>query len=68
MSWGRWTQRGTHIGKMMGIEPTNEEVTITGISISRFEDGKIAEEWQVVNILGMLMQLGVVQNNFLPTE
>ena len=64
----RWTQRGTHIREMMGIEPTNEEVTVTGIDISRFEDGKLAETWHEVNILGMLMQIGALPENFSPTE
>ncbi|WP_227353589.1 ester cyclase [Haladaptatus salinisoli] len=56
----RWTQRGAHTGEMAGIEPTNEEVTVTGIDINRFEDGKLAETWSEVNILGMLMQIGAV--------
>lgn len=57
---GRWSQTGEHVGEMMGIEPTHEEVTVTGIDINRFEDGKLAETWQEVNILGMLMQIGAL--------
>jgi predicted ester cyclase len=64
----RWTQRGTHVGEMMGIEPTNEEVTVTGIDISRFEDGKLAETWHEVNILGMLMQIGALPEDLSPAE
>lgn len=37
--------RGTHEGKLMGIEPTNREITLSVITIYRFEDGKIAERW-----------------------
>ncbi|WP_254532832.1 ester cyclase [Natrinema gelatinilyticum] len=40
---GRWKQTGTHVGKMGNIEPTNEEVSITGNVIDRFEDGKLVE-------------------------
>lgn len=29
----------------MGIEPTNREITLSAITIYRFEDGKIAERW-----------------------
>lgn len=54
---GRWSQTGEHVGEMMGIEPTNKEITVTGIDINRFEDGKLAETWQEVNVFGMLMQL-----------
>lgn len=56
----RWTRRGTHTGNVMGIEPTNEEVTVTGIEINRFEDGKLVEAWHEVNIFGMLMQIGAL--------
>ncbi|MFC4549056.1 MULTISPECIES: ester cyclase [Halorussus] len=56
----RWTQRGTHVGKMGNVEPTNEEVTINGIDINRFEDGKLAETWAEVNLLNMLMQVGAI--------
>ena len=56
----RWKQTGTHVGEMGDIEPTNEEVTITGIEIDRFEDGKLAETWQEVNVLNTLVQVGVV--------
>ncbi|WP_227374544.1 ester cyclase [Haladaptatus halobius] len=56
----RWTQRGPHVGEVAGIEPTNEEVTVTGIDINRFEDGKLAETWSEVNLLNMLMQIGAI--------
>jgi predicted ester cyclase len=64
----RWTQRGIHVGKMGTIEPTNEEVTITGIEIDRFEDGELVETWQEVNLLPMLMQLGVVPEDIFTPE
>lgn len=56
----RWTQRGTHAAETAGIEPTNEEVTITGIVVSRVEDGKLVESWQEVNVLNMLTQIGAI--------
>jgi steroid delta-isomerase-like uncharacterized protein len=56
----RWTGRGTHTGELMGIAPTGKEVTVSGITISRLEDGKIAEEWELMDALGMLVQLGAV--------
>lgn len=37
--------RGTHEGKLMGVEPTGREITMSVITIYRFEDGKIAERW-----------------------
>jgi steroid delta-isomerase-like uncharacterized protein len=56
----RWTGRGTHTGELMGIAPTGKEVTVSGITISRLENGKIAEEWELMDALGMLVQLGAV--------
>jgi predicted ester cyclase len=46
----RWTLRGTHKGRT---------VTLPGITISRFENGKIAEDWTVSDNLELLRRLGV---------
>lgn len=54
------TLTGTHEGEFMGIEPTGREISVTGIAIFRIEDGKTVEEWQVVDMLGPLAQLGAV--------
>jgi predicted ester cyclase len=44
----------------MGVAPTGKRVTMTGISIHRIADGKIVEEWQQWDSLGLMQQLGVV--------
>jgi steroid delta-isomerase-like uncharacterized protein len=54
----RWTSRGTHRGELMGLAPTGTVATVTGISIDRFEDGKIAESWTNWDVLGLMRQLG----------
>jgi steroid delta-isomerase-like uncharacterized protein len=56
----RYTAGGTHQGELMGIAPTGNRVTITGISIMRIEDGKIEEIWENYDTLGMMQQLGVI--------
>jgi predicted ester cyclase len=56
----RWTARGTHLGELFGIAPTGKETTVTGISIDRWANGKIAESWVNWNTLGLLQQLGAV--------
>ena len=53
-----WTFRGTHRGQLMGIPPTGEQVTITGITVDRISGGKIEEKWNNFDRLGMLQQLG----------
>ena len=55
----RATSRGTHRGVFMGIEPTNKELSWTGITIDRISEGKIVESWTNWDVMGM-MQLGVV--------
>ncbi|KZN23640.1 hypothetical protein A4G99_12180 [Haladaptatus sp. R4] len=61
----RYTMRGTNTGGMMGKEPTNERIEMTGIIIDRLEDGKIRERYENADELGMLVQLGVIE---LPPE
>ena len=56
----RWTGRGTQKGDLMGIPATGKQVTVSGITISRIDGGKIAEEWSNWDTLGMMQQLGAV--------
>ena len=45
---------------MMGIAPTGNQVRVDGMTISRIEDGKIVEEWEIYDALGMMQQLGAI--------
>ena len=56
----RFTATGTHRGELMGIPPTGNRVTVTGITIDRLVDGKSAESWISYDAMGMLRQLGVL--------
>ena len=56
----RWKVTATHQGDFLGIAPTGKRVGVTGISIHRICNGKIAEEWQEWDSLGLMQQLGVV--------
>ena len=56
----RWIGQGTHQGELMGIAPTGNQVTFTGITIHRIEDTKIVEEWSNWDALGMMQQIGAV--------
>ncbi|MBI4318485.1 MAG: ester cyclase [Chloroflexi bacterium] len=56
----RFTAGGTHKGEFMGIPATGKQVTITGIAIHHFRDGKIAANWADMDMLGFLQQLGVI--------
>ncbi len=57
----RWTIRGTHQGEIEEFgPPTGKQVEIKGITIHRIEGGKIAEEWERYDNLGVMQQLGLV--------
>jgi steroid delta-isomerase-like uncharacterized protein len=56
----RWTGRATHQGELMGIPPSGNRVEVTGITISRIEGGKVAEEWQQYDALGLMQAIGAV--------
>jgi steroid delta-isomerase-like uncharacterized protein len=56
----RWTGQGTHQGELMGISPTGNQMTVTGIEVDRVSGGKIEESWVSYDALGMMQQLGIV--------
>jgi steroid delta-isomerase-like uncharacterized protein len=55
----RWIGQGTHQGELMGVAPTGNQLTFTGITIHRIEDNKIVEEWSNWDALGVMRQIGV---------
>ena len=56
----RWTFTGTHTGDFAGVPPTGKVITLSGISVSRIENGKIVEELDYMDDLGFMQQLGVI--------
>jgi steroid delta-isomerase-like uncharacterized protein len=56
----RWSQTGSHTGPFMGIAATGRQFTITGIDVHRLRDGRMAEHWHVVDLYGLLCQLGAI--------
>ena len=55
----RWTGRGTHKGNLAGLPPTGRTATVTGILITRLSNGKLVEDHESFDEIGMLRQLGV---------
>jgi steroid delta-isomerase-like uncharacterized protein len=55
----RFRMTGTHAGELMGIPPTGKAITLSGITIMRFANGKVVERWSQSDFLGLLQQLGV---------
>ncbi len=56
----RWTTHVTHQGEFLGVPPTGQHVTCTGMSMYRIANGTIAEVWANADTLGVLQQLGVI--------
>jgi predicted ester cyclase len=51
---------GTHQGTWLGISPTGKKLQIRMVTIHRIANGKIAEDWVLVESLGLFQQLGVL--------
>jgi steroid delta-isomerase-like uncharacterized protein len=57
----RFRGRGTHQGETEDFGPaTGNRFEITGITIERFSESKIVEDWTNFDALGLMQQLGLV--------
>ena len=58
----RWNLEGTQTGTSptTGAPPTGKHVGITGCEVAHWADGKIIEQWEYEDWLGLLQQLGVI--------
>jgi steroid delta-isomerase-like uncharacterized protein len=56
--WGFWS--GTDRGTFMGIPATGRTVSVEYWNMDHFRDGKIAESRIIMDVMGLLQQLGVV--------
>jgi steroid delta-isomerase-like uncharacterized protein len=54
----RWHSEGTHRGELAGLAPTGAHGSVTGMSIDRWQDGKIVEAWAEWDNFGLARQLG----------
>ena len=55
----RWHLSGHHVGAFAGIAATDRPCVIRGIDVYRVRNGKMAEHWNVVDMLGFWQQVGV---------
>ena len=56
----RWTNSGTHLADWFGVPATGRTVVVSGIDIHQLRNGKMAEHWDVVDIFGLMVQIGGV--------
>lgn len=58
----RWSGEVTHKGVFLGMKPTGRRINVTGINIYHIENCKISKEFELMDSLGMLQQLGAVHS------
>ncbi len=49
---------GTHKGEFQGIPPTGKEVSFSAMDFITLTDGKVAEEWEIADTMGLMQQIG----------
>ncbi|WP_222913407.1 ester cyclase [Natrinema sp. SYSU A 869] len=57
----RVTLQGTHAGEFMGVDPTGTEFEVVNMVFTRVKDGQIVERWVQPDMLGLMQQLGVIE-------
>jgi predicted SnoaL-like aldol condensation-catalyzing enzyme len=56
------TTSGTHTGgPWLNHAPTGNKIKIDAVDIFRFQDGKIAEHWDVADTFTLFSQVGVIE-------
>lgn len=61
---GEWVaafgrQEATHTGDFMGIPATGKRVQIRYMDFWKIKDGKIQDNWVMIDVIGVMRQLGV---------
>jgi predicted ester cyclase len=57
----RMTSYGKHEGDLPGAPRTGNELKMTSITIHRIENGRLAEKWAEKDVMGFLIQIGVMK-------
>ena len=53
----RWENKLRHTGDLLGVPATQKEFLAKGHETYRVEDGKIVENWAILDVAGMMAQL-----------
>ncbi len=56
----RSTLTGTSQGPLMGAAPTGKPVAIASMVFLRVRNGRFVERWEQMDLLGLMLQLGIV--------
>ena len=58
LSWN-----GTHKGEFQGMPATNNPITMKTAHTFRVEDGMVAEQWEIFDLMDLLSQTGAIAFN-----
>jgi steroid delta-isomerase-like uncharacterized protein len=56
----RYNIIGTHKGELQGIPPTGKKVSFSAMDFITLMDGKVAEEWEIADTMGLMQQIGAI--------
>lgn len=56
----RFTMRGTHEGRFLGVPATGNTIAVQALNIYRLSGGKIVEEYGQPDLLGLMGQIGAL--------
>ena len=59
----RWIGEATHQCPFHGVPPTGKQISVCGINLYKIENDKISQEWEQMDSLGMLQQLGLISSS-----
>ena len=48
---------GTHKGEFIGLQPTNKQFKVNGMTIFAFRNAKVMERWNMVDMISLKEQL-----------
>ena len=51
---------GTHRGEFLGVPASGEQIKVNVISIWRFENSKVVENWVQIDYMSLMRQIGAV--------
>ena len=57
--------KGRNTGDLMDIPATNKEVSFDNIDILQMKNGKVSDHWGIADNLGLMMQMGVLDEKSL---
>jgi len=61
----RYQLLGTHEGDFMGLPPTGQQFSMSAINILRIVEGQLVESWKTADRLGLLQQLGLLDEKLM---